>query len=252
VNPTAIEWAHIFGPGSGFTWNPIVGCTCGCSYCYARRQAKRQKQNCQQCYDFTPHLHPERLGQPLHRRKRAGIFLGSMCDLYDPQVPQEWRDRVWKTCAATPQHIYFVLTKQPQNITDLPPLNVWLGVSCETSCAIADFIPTLCATAAGKQEGRVLFVSIEPLLGSVAAIERWGNDVDWIIVGAQSGPGAVVPDAGWLAPVMKLEPVFLKNSLRSVFDAECFPQEWPAEGPCCMGTEPEHGAVPLAELDETE
>ena len=228
MNPTNIEWAHIFGRGSGFTFNPIVGCSAGCHYCYAARQAKRQKHNCQQCYDFTPHLHEERLTQPLHRRKPAGIFLGSMSDIYGPEVPRLWRQRIFAVCAQTPQHIYFVLTKQPQNIdTDglVPPKNVWLGVSCETSSAITDLVPQL---VQHDQRGeRTVFASIEPLLGPVGAIEKYGPQLDWIIAGAQTGPGAVVPDAGWLAALTKLEPLFLKDSLRPIFDAEYFPQEWP-------------------------
>jgi protein gp37 len=229
MNPTNIEWTHIFGPGTGFTWNPVVGCSFGCQYCYAARQAKRQRQNCQQCYDFTPHLHEERLAQPLRRRKPAGIFLGSMTDLYGPEVPRLWRQRIFAICAQTPQHIYFVLTKQPQNIdTDglVPPKNVWLGVSCESSAAIVDLVPEL--TRHDPTGERTLFVSLEPLLGPVGAIETWGRDLDWIIAGAQSGPHAVVPDAGWLKPLMDLTPLFLKDSLRPIFDDECFPQEWPS------------------------
>lgn len=45
------------------TWNPFKGCEFACTYCVPtfQRQAKRQKQNCLECYQYTPHCHEERL-----------------------------------------------------------------------------------------------------------------------------------------------------------------------------------------------
>ena len=45
------------------TWNPFSGCRFGCIYCEPsfQRQAKRQKRTCQQCYEYVPHYHLERL-----------------------------------------------------------------------------------------------------------------------------------------------------------------------------------------------
>jgi len=45
------------------TWNPFKGCRFDCVYCEPsfKRQAKRQKRNCLDCYDYLPHEHPERL-----------------------------------------------------------------------------------------------------------------------------------------------------------------------------------------------
>jgi len=34
MGQTKIEWCD-------YTWNPVVGCKHGCSYCYARRFAER-------------------------------------------------------------------------------------------------------------------------------------------------------------------------------------------------------------------
>ncbi len=38
MNRTGIEWARL-GLETGFTFNPIVGCTNGCQYCYAKVMA---------------------------------------------------------------------------------------------------------------------------------------------------------------------------------------------------------------------
>jgi hypothetical protein len=45
------------------TWNPFKGCCFDCTYCEPtfKRQAKRQKHNCKQCYNFVPHSHEDRL-----------------------------------------------------------------------------------------------------------------------------------------------------------------------------------------------
>lgn len=45
------------------TWNPFKGCRFNCTYCVPsfQRQAKRQKQNCEDCYDYRPHYHEGRL-----------------------------------------------------------------------------------------------------------------------------------------------------------------------------------------------
>jgi len=230
LNVTNIEWTHAFGPGTGRTWNPVVGCTHGCRYCYARRQARRQRQNCQRCYDFVPHLHPERLDEPLRRRKPTGIFLGSMCDLWDPQVQQEWRDRVWDVCARTPQHQYFALTKRPDLVTaaDCLPPNVLLGFSAEGQREFDRHIGSL-ANQVGDRE---TMVSIEPLLWPVSSIIGMGSR-DWLIVGAETGPGAFVPPAEWVEQIVYLCrertcPVFIKDSLRALYPGRDWPQEWPA------------------------
>ena len=61
------------------TWNPFVGCNHDCVYCYAKGIAKRQKKRCQLCYEFVPHMHPERLT----KRFKPGetVFVCSMGDI---------------------------------------------------------------------------------------------------------------------------------------------------------------------------
>ena len=47
------------------TWNPAVGCNYDCVYCEKsfKRQIRRVAAHigCQDCYDYKPHYHPERL-----------------------------------------------------------------------------------------------------------------------------------------------------------------------------------------------
>ena len=61
------------------TWNPFVGCRFNCSYCWARRIAKRL--NCIYCRVFSPHLHEERLNAE-KIPKNGVVFVSDMGDLW--------------------------------------------------------------------------------------------------------------------------------------------------------------------------
>ncbi len=120
---SSIEW-------TGFTWNPIVGCSVrspGCTNCYAMPMAARIER-----MGGAPHyaglttqtragpvfngkvaMAPERtLLEPLRRRKPTTYFVNSMGDLFHEAVPDEWIDRVFAVMALAPQHTFQVLTKR--------------------------------------------------------------------------------------------------------------------------------------------
>jgi protein gp37 len=71
--------------------------------------------------------------------------------------------------------------------------NVWLGTSVENSDYIDRLDALRCTVAA------VRFVSLEPLLGSVKGIDL--KEIDWAIVGGESGPGARPVDAAWVREI---------------------------------------------------
>lgn len=128
MNPTNIPWTHLFGPGSGFTWNPITGCSAvspGCANCYARtlhnqrHEAFKQGKAVPECYSTPFHdvrFHPDRLDQPLRRRKPAGVFVCSMSDLFHQDVTDEQLDMVFVNMALAHWHLFFVLTKRPERM----------------------------------------------------------------------------------------------------------------------------------------
>ncbi|HEV2552748.1 MAG TPA: phage Gp37/Gp68 family protein [Bosea sp. (in: a-proteobacteria)] len=89
---------------------------------------------------------------------------------------------------------------QPQ-LRVLP--NVWLGVSAEDQRRADERIPDLLATPAA-----IRFVSAEPLLGPIDFGNRqdglpsnawltWLDDLDWTIVGGESGPNARPMHPDW-------------------------------------------------------
>jgi protein gp37 len=239
LNRTGIELARL-GLETGFTFNPIVGCTNGCPYCYARVMARRVAgvTGCPDCATFTPHPHPERLCEPTRRQKPAGIFVGSMCDLWDPNVKGGWLDQVYDAMLSAPWHRYAMLTKRPdlmgalENVTELcGAVDVIAGVSVTRQQEL-----WRCGELADRW-GSKAFLSIEPLLEPIESPVLYANAcwMDWIIVGAETGnrPGSVEPQPEWIEEIVQAadragQPVFMKNNLAPYLPAGMeLRQEWP-------------------------
>lgn len=181
---------------------------------------------------FALTLHPERLDIPLRWKRPRRIFVDSMSDLFHPDVPEEFIHRVWMVMEAAPQHSFQILTKRPERMAAvlrsdhfavLP--NVWLGTSVENA-RFRTRIDDLRETPAA-----VRFLSCEPLLGPLAlpndrradpgdvidalilAIDAGPDagphpavldltDIDWVIIGGESGPGARPMAAGWVREII--------------------------------------------------
>src|SRR5690349_14355604 len=105
---SAIEW-------TGFTWNPVTGCTKispGCKHCYAELMAKRLQRMGAPGYEngFSVTLHHDRLEQPLLRKKSTTWFVNSMSDLFHEAIPFQFIECVLLTIERAPQHIFQILT----------------------------------------------------------------------------------------------------------------------------------------------
>lgn len=209
MNRTAIEWCDL-------TWNPITGCTRGCAYCYARRMAHRLRgrYGYRQDYPFAVTWHPNRLNEPLKRRKGAKIFTCSMGEMFDPQVNPFWTNMIFKVMNAVPRHTFQVLTKQPQNVLDRQhkiPNNCWLGISQDgryTDDSMFHYLLNI--------KAKVKFVSFEPLLGQIPDLDL--DEIDWVIIGAETGAGGVPPKKEWVEDIIREAraediPLFLKDNL---------------------------------------
>ena len=126
---SGIEWTH-------HTFNPWIGCTKispACDNCYAAEWDKR--------YEGGAHWGPKaprrrtaekNWNMPLKWDKAAAkagvrlrVFCASLADVFDNQVPQEWRDDLWALIHATPNLDWLLLTKRPQNIEKMLPRDFW-------------------------------------------------------------------------------------------------------------------------------
>lgn len=155
-------------------------------------------------------------------------------------LPNEWIKEVFKACKKVPQHTYMFLTKNPNryySFRDKCPKNFWLGASAVNQAdekvlfnGDGSFIVTKAHCIADTMAFMPnSFLSIEPLLSDVATDVDF-DSINWVIVGAQTGPGAVPPKPEWVQNIIDQcryvgVPVFLKNNLNWPEKI----QEWPEE-----------------------
>ena len=192
-----IEWTEQ-------TWNPMVGCTKispGCKNCYAETMARRLKAIGVHGYEngFRLTLMPERLSDPLERRKPTVYFVNSMSDLFHEKVPFEYIRRVFDVMGRAPQHTFQVLTKRAVRMAEFchgvaVPSNVWLGVSVENRKYGLPRIPVLRGINAS-----IRFLSIEPLLEELGNFDLSG--MHWVIVGGESGRKARPMRPEWVESI---------------------------------------------------
>lgn len=192
-----IEWTEQ-------TWNPTVGCTkisAGCKNCYAENMARRLQAMGTPGYEngFQLTLLPQRLQDPLNRKKPTTYFVNSMSDLFHDKVPDEYIEQVFSVIEQTPQHTYQILTKRAARMARFfkgktAPKNAWMGVSVENKKHGVPRINHL-----RKVSAHIRFLSVEPLLEDVGALDL--TDIHWVIVGGESGPKARPMKQEWAEAV---------------------------------------------------
>lgn len=228
---TKIEWAH-------HTFNPWIGCTKvspGCDHCYAEADFGTRRKVVQWgAGQPRKHTAPSTWAQPLRwnaEAERLGVryrvFCASLADVFDNEVPVQWRRGLFDLIEATPHLDWLLLTKRIGNACNLYaeayldsakawPTNVWIGASiCNQPEADRDILKLLAVPAAKR------FLSMEPLLGPVdltdITIKHTGGTedhfsaifdpdddeaerfryIDWVIVGGESGPSARPMHPDW-------------------------------------------------------
>ncbi len=193
---TKIEWASA-------SWNPVTGCTKispGCKHCYAERMAKRLMAMGQSNYanGFRLTLQEQMLDLPLTWKKPRTVFVNSMSDLFLKNVPADYIERVFKVMNAAHWHQFQVLTKRSERLLEISQRlawtsNIWMGVSVENH----DY--TFRIDHLRQTGAQVKFLSLEPLLGPLQNLNL--KEIDWVIVGGESGPGARLMNPDWVKQI---------------------------------------------------
>lgn len=255
MEKTKIDWADA-------TWNPVTGCYHLCEYCYARRIAERfqpyglshdvegailrpineleapiktvqgdgKERVCAFPYGFEPTFHRYRLNDYAAKKGR-NIFVCSVADLFGKWVPTRWIAEVMDACEAGQQHNYMFLTKNPERYMQLDHLallpresNFWYGSTVTTEYS-----------SYFHSDKHKTFLSIEPLLGRLGPFRQALDGVDWVIIGAMTGPKGKdhQPELEWVEEIVETcrfanIPVFMKQNLSGVWGDDLI-QEWPAE-----------------------
>lgn len=200
-----IEWTT-------HTFNPWIGCTKvgpGCDNCYAEHLMDHRLHRAQWGAGYErKRTSPANWRKPLSWNRQAKyhrprVFCASLADVFDNEVPLEWRADLFRLICQTPNLDWLLLTKRIGNVQamldatflrGLLPVNVWLGVTVVTQAEADRDIPKLIDTNA-----QIKFLSCEPLLESVD-LEIVGADVlelDWVICGGESGAKARPLESAW-------------------------------------------------------
>lgn len=231
--PSKIEWTdETWNPIVGCT-----KCSPGCLNCYAERMTWRLRNIGIYPYHQHPDLEPvtkrgwtgiitcndKSLNKPLHWHKPRRIFVCSMSDLFHPKVPFEFIEEVFRVIDKCSRHTFLILTKRPeiafkyiqymkQRLSKLQgiemarwywPENIHFGVSISNPDEMWK------ATELSRIPVAVRWISFEPLLADVGKIpliscredgndlEEFGQHIDWVVVGGESGPGARPMHPDW-------------------------------------------------------
>ena len=184
---TEISWADA-------TFNPWVGCTKvspACDFCYAERDNERRKW-VSGWGPGVPRRRTKTWGNPLTWNRKAEttglrprVFCASLADVFDNEVPDEWRADLWALLKATPNLRWILLTKRIGNAAKMLPAD-WPYPNAGLMATLANQEewdrdwPKLARTPATWRG-----VSAEPLLGP---IDIGTAKPDWLIVGGESGP----------------------------------------------------------------
>lgn len=198
---STIEWTDA-------TWNPVRGCTkisAGCKHCYAETFSERWRGTPGHPYEqgFDLRLVPEKLADPLRWTRSRLVFVNSMSDLFHEKVPTDYVRLVFEAMNAANWHIYQVLTKRasrlrklsnafPKTLVHQP--HIWLGVSVENRKHGLPRIDEL-----RRSRAAVRFLSVEPLLEDLGEVDL--SNIDWVIVGGESGPGARPMKKEWVLSI---------------------------------------------------
>jgi protein gp37 len=154
--------------------------------------------------------------------KRPFVFSSSLSDIFDNHVPVQWRYDAFEVMRKTPNLVYLLLTKRPQNIIKMCedagglPKNCAIGASTEDQKRF-DLNTMHLSRAKHAVDPLFTFISIEPQLGMIdpewpATIYPDGppmccsgwecgchgmptdppliHDIDWVITGGETDQGS--------------------------------------------------------------
>jgi protein gp37 len=149
-------------------------------------------------------------------QKTQKIFVGSMSEIY--YWEDRWLEKVLEKVKLYPRHIFQFLTKFPAIYQSwVFPDNCWLGVTVTNNkeCCYSNF---------KLRNNNIKFASIEPILEEINIALISYLNVDWLIIGAETGhrKEKIIPKKEWIRVIIDEcrrydIPVYLKDSLKNIY-----------------------------------
>jgi protein gp37 len=247
MKESLIEWTD-------YTFNPWIGCTKvspGCANCYAEHSTPVRTMKIEWGKGNPRHRTSESSWNKIRslnrKSEKAGIrtkvFCASLADWLDPEVPSSWLCDLLELIRETPNLDWQLVTKRPELFHDrmaavirewesshgasiarnwrhlsIPPSNVWFGITTENQKTFDDRTRELSFISANLK-----FLSVEPLLEPITLKVR--DQIDWIIVGGESGKNARSTDLAWIESIANQStelkiPLFVKQLGSRIFHHE--------------------------------
>ena len=117
-------------------WNPFVGCKFSCVYCKPSFQAQLKrwaKGKCENCYNYVPHAHPERLDAPLPRTGHMQ-FIFTLADSDPAFCPTDYLSVIAGRMKRESGKMFLLQSKDPSTFARVEwPVNCILGTTVETN-----------------------------------------------------------------------------------------------------------------------
>lgn len=219
---TGISWTD-------HTFNPWIGCTRvspACDGCYAAALMGEEGRHKRVVWGEPgkgagTRVRTKTWKEPLKWDRKAKadgvkrfVFCASLADVFDNEVPMEWRRDLFALIHATPNLIWLLLTKRPQMIVKLfdactekdqthDPLSEYWPPNAFAGATVEDALRERTNTVALLRAKEALlipqvFLSMEPLLEGVdlafalgldTEVNRSGLRVDWVIIGGETDQG---------------------------------------------------------------
>ncbi|MBZ6078896.1 DUF5131 family protein [Microvirga puerhi] len=239
---TAIEWTK-------HTFNPWWGCTKvgpGCDRCYAETFDRRVGG------DHWGAGMPRRLVKDWSKPRqwnreaaktgeRSWVFCASMADIFDNEVPDEWRERLWALVRECRNLNWQFVTKRVGNVKKMLPIDWELNFRhCGLIATVVNQDEAdrdISKLTSLKPTVAWIGLSIEPQIGPID-LSPWIDSLDWIITGGESGHGARPFNPHWALSLIEqgrraMVPVFVKQMGANPIDLKLIDRkggnwdEWP-------------------------
>jgi len=196
---TKISWAN----ATVNFWHGCIKVSEGCKYCYMYRDKEMHKQDPLKIVKRDFNVIRRELNKAIKDGvlfPGARVFTCSWSDFWLAEA-DEWRAEAIELIREYSQFNWLVLTKRPERMNLKLPDNVWLGVSVE-NCKNTERIDILKKYAKEYDFKGILFISAEPLIGSMNLIKQlvtrvgdgegfdtpyYRTDIHWVIIGGESG-----------------------------------------------------------------